>query len=101
MSVEIVLIQKNKRNEEMAADTRVAVIGIVIEKDESVGALNEILHEYAAYIIGRMGLPYEKKHVNIISVIVDAPADRISALSGKLGKIRGISAKVMYSKNGQ
>ena len=85
----------------MAADTRVAVIGIVIEKDESVGALNEILHEYAAYIIGRMGLPYEKKHVNIISVIVDAPADRISALSGKLGKIRGISAKVMYSKNGQ
>ena len=85
----------------MATDTRVAVIGIVIEKDESVGALNEILHEYAAYIIGRMGLPYVKKHVNIISVIVDAPADRISALSGKLGKIRGISAKVMYSKNGQ
>ena len=85
----------------MAADTRVAVIGIVIEKDESVGALNEILHEYAAYIIGRMGLPYEKKQVNIISVIVDAPSDWINALSGKLGKIKGISAKVMYSKNGQ
>ena len=95
------MIQKNKRNEEMAADTRVAVIGIVIEKDESVGALNEILHEYAAYIIGRMGLPYEKKQVNIISVIVDAPSDWINALSGKLGKIKGISAKVMYSKNGQ
>ena len=95
------MIQKNKRNEEMAADTRVAVIGIVIEKDESIGALNEILHEYAAYIIGRMGLPYEKKQVNIISVIVDAPSDWINALSGKLGKIKGISAKVMYSKNGQ
>ena len=82
-------------------EERIALIGIIVEKPDAVDELNHLLHEYSAYIIGRMGLPYEKKHVNIISVIVDAPADRISALSGKLGKIRGISAKVMYSKNGQ
>ena len=82
-------------------ETRVAVMSIIVENPDSVEKLNAMLHEYGPYIIGRMGLPYEKKHVNIISVIVDAPADRISALSGKLGKIRGISAKVMYSKNGQ
>ena len=82
-------------------ETRVAVMSIIVENPNSVEKLNAMLHEYGPYIIGRMGLPYEKKHVNIISVIVDAPADRISALSGKLGKIRGISAKVMYSKNGQ
>ena len=82
-------------------DTRVAVISIIVENPEAIETLNHLLHEAGQYIIGRMGLPYEKIHVNIISVIVDAPADRISALSGKLGKIRGISAKVMYSKNGQ
>lgn len=85
----------------MEQETRIAVVGIIVENKEAVGEINQILHEYSPYIIGRMGLPYEKKHVNIISVIVDAPSDRISALSGKLGKIRGISAKVMYSKNGQ
>ena len=78
----------------MEQETRIAVVGIIEE-------INRILHDYSPYIIGRMGLPYEKKQVNIISVIVDAPSDRISALSGKLGKIKGISAKVMYSKNGQ
>ena len=82
-------------------DTRVAVISIIVENPEAIETLNHLLHEAGQYIIGRMGVPYEKKHVNIISVIVDAPADRISALSGKLGKIRGISAKVMYSKKGQ
>ena len=82
-------------------NTRVTLVGIIVEDKEAAGRINGLLHEYGEYIIGRMGLPYEKKHVNIISVIVDAPADRISALSGKLGKIRGISAKVMYSKNGQ
>ena len=84
----------------MEQETRIAVVGIIVENKEAV-EVNQILHDYSPYINGRMGLPYEKKHVNIISVIVDAPADRISALSGKLGKIRGISAKVMYSKNGQ
>ena len=78
----------------MEQETRIAVVGIIVEDKEAVGEINRILHDYSPYIIGRMGLPYEKKQVNIISVIVDA-------LSGKLGKIKGISAKVMYSKNGQ
>ena len=82
-------------------DTRVAVISIIVENPEAIETLNHLLHEAGQYIIGRMGLPYEKKQVNIISVIVDAPSDWINALSGKLGKIKGISAKVMYSKNGQ
>ena len=81
----------------MAADTRVAVIGIVIEKDESVGALNEILHEYAAYIIGRMGIPYREKGINIISIAIDAPQDMISTLSGKIGRLSGVSTKTAYS----
>ena len=84
----------------MEQETRIAVVGIIVEDKEAVG-INRILHDYSPYIIGRMGLPYEKKQVNIISVIVDAPSDWINALSGKLGKIKGISAKVMYSKNGQ
>lgn len=81
----------------MAADTRVAVIGIVIEKDESVGALNEIIHEYAAYIIGRMGIPYRERGINIVSIAIDAPQDTISALTGKIGKLPGISVKTAYS----
>ena len=85
----------------MEQETRIAVVGIIVEDTEAVEEITRILHDYSPYIIGRMGLPYEKKQVNIISVIVDAPSDRISALSGKLGKIKGISAKVMYSKNGQ
>jgi len=79
-------------------ETRIAVIGIIIEDKESVALVNEILHQYGSYIIGRMGLPYEKKQVNIISVVVDAPGDIISALSGKLGNIRGVSAKALHSK---
>ena len=81
----------------MAADTRVAVIGIVIEKDESIGALNEILDEYAAYIIGRMGIPYRERGINIVSIAIDAPQDTISALTGKIGKLPGISVKTAYS----
>ena len=79
-------------------ETRIAVIGIIVENKESVGAVNEILHQYSPYIIGRMGLPYEKKKVNIISVVVDAPQDIISALSGKLGRLPGITSKALYSK---
>ena len=79
-------------------ETRIAVIGIIIEDKEAVALVNEILHQYGGYIIGRMGLPYEKKQVNIISVVVDAPGDIISALSGKLGSIHGVSAKALHSK---
>ena len=67
-------------------ETKIAVIGIIIESKESVNMVNQILHQYSSCIIGRMGLPYEKKKISIISVVVDAPVDVISALSGKLGR---------------
>ncbi len=78
-------------------ETRVAIIGIIVEDKNSVGALNELLHEYGEYIIGRMGLPYRKKNINIISIAVDAPQDVIAALSGKVGNLPGVSAKTAYS----
>lgn len=78
-------------------ESRVAVIGIIVENEESVAELNKILHEYGKYIIGRMGIPYRKKNINIISVACDAPQDVISAISGKIGKLSGISAKTAYS----
>lgn len=78
-------------------DTRVAVIGIIVESKESVDKLNCILSDYGKYIIGRMGLPYRERNINIISIAVDAPLDVISALSGKLGNLPGISAKAAYS----
>ena len=78
-------------------ETRVAVIGVIIEDPEAAGRINEILHEYGEYIIGRMGLPYRAKNVNIICVAVDAPNDAISALSGKLGSLDGVSVKTAYS----
>lgn len=85
---------------EAAEETRIAVIGIIIEDKSAVSSVNDILHQYNPYIIGRMGLPYEKKHVNIISIILDAPADAISAVSGKLGRLQGVSSKALYSKVG-
>ena len=78
-------------------ETRVAIIGIIVEDKCSVGALNELLHEYGDIIIGRMGLPYREKNINIISLAVDAPQDVISALSGKIGSLPGVSAKTAYS----
>lgn len=78
-------------------DTRIALIGIIVEKEDCVEQLNRLLHEYAEYIIGRMGIPYRRKEINIISVAVDAPQDVISALSGKIGRLDGISAKTVYS----
>jgi putative iron-only hydrogenase system regulator len=78
-------------------ETRVAVIGIVVENYESAEALNGVLHEYGKYIIGRMGIPYREKKISVISVAVDAPQDIISALSGKIGKLDGVSAKTAYS----
>lgn len=78
-------------------ETRVAVIGIIVEDENSVSELNNILHEYGNYVIGRMGVPYRSKGINIISLAVDAPQDVISALAGKIGRIRGVSAKAAYS----
>lgn len=78
-------------------ETRVAVIGIIVENSDNVDKINNLLHEYGQYIIGRMGLPYEKKQINIISIAIDAPQDVTSALSGKLGKIDGVSVKTAYA----
>jgi putative iron-only hydrogenase system regulator len=78
-------------------ETRVAVISIIVENSDAAGALNGLLHQYGEYIIGRMGLPYREKNVNIICVAVDAPADRINALTGALGRIPGINAKAAYA----
>lgn len=78
-------------------ETRVALIGIVVENPESVEKLNGILHQFGNYIIGRMGIPYPKKGVSIISIAIDAPMDIISALSGKLGMLKGVSTKTVYS----
>ncbi|MDD4085511.1 MAG: iron-only hydrogenase system regulator [Acholeplasmataceae bacterium] len=79
-------------------ETRLALIGIVVENNESAKKLNEVLHEYGEYIIGRMGLPYRKRSISVISVVVDAPADVISALAGKLGMIPDVSTKTVYSR---
>lgn len=81
-------------------ETRVAVLGIIVENPESVETLNGILHAYAPYIIGRMGIPYRERSISIISIAVDAPQDTISALSGKIGKLPGINVKAAYSNVG-
>jgi len=78
-------------------ETRVAVISIIVEKNEVTEQLNAVLHDYAEYIIGRMGIPYRSKNINIISIAVDAPQDVISSLSGKIGKLYGVSVKTAYS----
>ena len=83
--------------EESSVETRVAVLAIIVRDMASVPALNELLHQYAPYVIGRMGVPYHARGVNIISVAVDAPANDISALSGKIGRLAGITAKTVYA----
>lgn len=79
-------------------DTRVAVISIIVEDPESIGKLNSLLHDFSEYVIGRMGLPYRKKNINIISIAVDAPQDKVNTLTGLLGRLEGVSAKAAYSK---
>lgn len=79
-------------------DTRIALIGIIVEDMSSTDKLNSILHEYSQYMVGRMGIPYREKNVGIISVVIDASNDVISSLSGKLGMISGINVKTVYSK---
>lgn len=78
-------------------ETRVAVMSIIVENGEMVETLNSILHAYGEYIIGRMGIPYRKRGVSIIAIALDAPQNTISALSGKIGSLQGISVKTAYS----
>ena len=82
----------------MTLETRVAVISIVVENADSVDMLNGILHKYGNYILGRMGIPYKAKNVNLISIAIDAPQDVINTLTGALGKLDGVTAKAAYSK---
>lgn len=79
-------------------ETRIALIGIIVEDMESAEKINALLHDYGQYVIGRMGLPYREKNISIISVVVNAEADIISTLAGKLGMIKGVNVKTIYSK---
>ena len=78
-------------------DTRVAVISIIIENNDTVEELNRVLHKYGSFIIGRMGIPYRAKNINIISIALDAPQDTISSLAGKIGNLPGVSVKTALS----
>ena len=78
-------------------ETRIAVMGIVVEDTDSVESLNSVLHDYGAYIIGRMGIPYRDRSLSIVSIAIDAPQDVIATLAGKIGNISGISVKTAYS----
>ena len=79
-------------------ETRVACISVIVENGGAVEDLNSLLHEYGSYIIGRMGLPYRERGINIISIAIDAPLDRINALTGALGRLPGVTAKAVFSK---
>ena len=83
---------------ERGMETRVALIGIMVENPDSVEKLNALLHAYSPWIIGRMGVPYREKGISIISVVLDAPMDKISSLSGKLGMLDGVGTKTIYSR---
>ena len=78
-------------------NTRVAVMAIIVEKDEAVEPLNKLLHEYGDFIIGRMGLPYRQKGISIINIAIDAPQDAINKLAGSIGRLEGVSAKTVYA----
>lgn len=79
-------------------ETRIAIIGIIIEDPEASEQINRLLHAYGDYIVGRMGIPYRQRNVNIICIVLDAPNDVINTLAGKIGKVRNVSAKTIYSK---
>ena len=84
--------------ERIDMETRVAAISIILESPESVPMVNDILSKYNQYVVGRMGIPYKQRGLSIISIVIDAPQDVISTMSGKLGKLQGVSAKATYSK---
>jgi putative iron-only hydrogenase system regulator len=83
--------------EVLRMETRVAVMSVIVEDPDSVERLNGILHEFGQWIIGRMGIPYRKRGVSIISIALDAPQNTISSLAGKIGSLPGVSVKTAYS----
>ncbi len=80
------------------SECRIALVGIMVEDGDSVARINGLLHEYGGYIIGRMGIPYQEKGVSVISVVMDAPQSAVSALTGKLGMLPGVTCKCLYGK---
>lgn len=80
-------------------ETRVAIVSAIVESFQNIDEFNAILHEFGDYIIGRMGVPYRAKNISVVSVVIDAPMDVINALSGKLGRLEGISAKTLLSNS--
>ncbi len=82
----------------MENNTRVATVAMIIDENSCIEKVNDLLHEYSQYIIGRMGVPYRERGLNIINVVLDAPSDAISALSGKLGRLEGVTAKAVFAK---
>ena len=82
----------------MDTETRIAVVSIIVENAEETAELNDIIHEYAQYVVGRMGIPYRQKGINIISLVLDAPQNAISTLSGRIGRLDGVNSKVAYAK---
>jgi putative iron-only hydrogenase system regulator len=86
------------RRERNGMESRIAAISIIVEDPDSVEALNGVLHEYSAYILGRMGIPYREKNISIICLALDAPADTVNAVTGKIGRLSGVSAKAVYSR---
>ena len=89
----------NSRQEDFALETRVAIIGIIVENEDSVLRIQEQLSKYSEYIIGRMGIPYRERDIRVISIAIDAPMDIINALTGKIGRLDGVSAKAVYQKS--
>lgn len=81
-------------------ETRIALIGIIVEEKNAIHELNQLLSDYSPYILGRMGIPHTEKNVSVISIVIDAPSDIISSLSGKVGMLSGISSKTVYTKHG-
>ena len=88
----IIIVMENTQ------ENRIAVIGIIVDDKAMAESVNTLLHQYGDYVIGRMGLPYRERNMSIISVVVDAPSDIISALSGKLGRLPGVSSQALYTK---
>ena len=79
------------------AENRVAVVAIIVEDMNAATEVNAILHEFGEYVIGRMGLPYRERKINIINIVLDAPVDKINTIAGKLGRLNGVTAKAVCS----
>ncbi len=79
-------------------ENKIAVVAIIVSDIDAVDKINSLLHDFGAYIIGRLGIPYKEKKVNVISVVMDAPQETINSLSGKLGMVNGVTSKVLTTK---